>query len=146
MATALGGWPAATGSPYHEGANRGWRAGLALLPDRRAGIVVLANGDGGSAPIDAVVQQWVALATASPKHTWLRTVALRILTVAVVALGLTVSRTRQPNPPHKGRWRGFSSSRPSNAGAPKQVLDRHDVGVYQQAIERPGRPPGKLSP
>jgi CubicO group peptidase (beta-lactamase class C family) len=48
---------------YHEGANHGWRAGLALLPDRRAGIVVLANGDAGSAPIDAVVQRWVALAT-----------------------------------------------------------------------------------
>jgi hypothetical protein len=46
---------------YHEGANRGWRAGLALLPDRRAGIVALANGDDGSAPIDAVVQRWVAL-------------------------------------------------------------------------------------
>jgi Raf kinase inhibitor-like YbhB/YbcL family protein len=45
---------------YHEGANRGWRAGLALLPERRAGIVVLANSDGGSAPIDAVVQHWVA--------------------------------------------------------------------------------------
>jgi hypothetical protein len=42
---------------YHKGANRGWRAGLALLPDRRAGIVVLANGDSGSAPIDAVVQR-----------------------------------------------------------------------------------------
>jgi CubicO group peptidase (beta-lactamase class C family) len=48
---------------YHEGANRGWRAGLALLPDRWAGIVVLANGDGGSGPINAVVQQWVALVT-----------------------------------------------------------------------------------
>jgi CubicO group peptidase (beta-lactamase class C family) len=46
---------------YHEGANRGWRAGLALLPERRAGIVVLANGDDGSVPIDAVVQQWLAL-------------------------------------------------------------------------------------
>jgi hypothetical protein len=44
---------------YHEGANRGWRAGLALLPDRQAGMVVLANGDA----IDAVVQRWVALAT-----------------------------------------------------------------------------------
>jgi CubicO group peptidase (beta-lactamase class C family) len=50
---------------YHEGANRGWRAGLALLPDRRAGIAALANGDDGSAPIDAVVQRWVALATAT---------------------------------------------------------------------------------
>jgi CubicO group peptidase (beta-lactamase class C family) len=48
---------------YHEGANRGWRAGLALLPDRLAGIVVLANSDGGSAPINAVVQQWIPLAT-----------------------------------------------------------------------------------
>ena len=40
---------------YHEGANHGWRAGLALLPDRRAGIVVLANGDAGGDAIDAVV-------------------------------------------------------------------------------------------
>jgi CubicO group peptidase (beta-lactamase class C family) len=48
---------------YHEGANRGWRAGLALLPDRRAGIAVLTNGDGGTAPIDAVVQHWVAVIT-----------------------------------------------------------------------------------
>jgi hypothetical protein len=50
---------------YHEGANRGWRAGLALLPDQRAGVVVLANGEGGSIPIDAVVQRWVALTTPS---------------------------------------------------------------------------------
>jgi CubicO group peptidase (beta-lactamase class C family) len=48
---------------YHEGANRGWRAGLALLPDRRMGIVVLANSDAGSAPINAVVQQWMRLST-----------------------------------------------------------------------------------
>jgi CubicO group peptidase (beta-lactamase class C family) len=48
---------------YHEGANRGWRAGLALLPDRRAGTAALANGDDGSAPIDAVVQTWIALTT-----------------------------------------------------------------------------------
>jgi CubicO group peptidase (beta-lactamase class C family) len=48
---------------YHEGANRGWRAGLALLANRRAGIVVLANGDAGSRPLDAVVQQWVAYVT-----------------------------------------------------------------------------------
>jgi hypothetical protein len=34
-----------------------------LLPTRRAGIVVLTNGDGGTAPIDAVVRQWVALTT-----------------------------------------------------------------------------------
>ena len=47
----------------HEGANRGWRAGLALLPDRRAGTAALANGDDGSAPIDAVVQTWIALTT-----------------------------------------------------------------------------------
>jgi CubicO group peptidase (beta-lactamase class C family) len=44
---------------YHEGANRGWRAGLALLPDRRAGIAALANGDDGGAVIDAVVQRWL---------------------------------------------------------------------------------------
>jgi CubicO group peptidase (beta-lactamase class C family) len=48
---------------YHEGANRGWRAGLALLPDRRMGIVVLANSDVGSAAINAVVQQWMRLST-----------------------------------------------------------------------------------
>jgi CubicO group peptidase (beta-lactamase class C family) len=44
---------------YHEGANRGWRAGLALLPDRRAGIAALANGDDGGAVLDAVVQRWL---------------------------------------------------------------------------------------
>jgi CubicO group peptidase (beta-lactamase class C family) len=48
---------------YHEGANRGWRAGLALLPDQKACIVVLANGDGGGGPINAVVQRWVRLST-----------------------------------------------------------------------------------
>jgi CubicO group peptidase (beta-lactamase class C family) len=48
---------------YHEGANRGWRAGLAMLPDRRAGIALLANGDSGSGPINAVVQEWVELVT-----------------------------------------------------------------------------------
>jgi CubicO group peptidase (beta-lactamase class C family) len=78
---------------YHEGANRGWRAGLALLPDRRAGIAVLANGDAGSDPIDAVVQQWLALATPSPKQAWLRTAVLAILAVAAAAaLGLAVRR------------------------------------------------------
>ena len=51
---------------YHEGANRGWRAGLALLPDRRAGLAVLTNGDSGAAVIDAVVQRWVATNTAHP--------------------------------------------------------------------------------
>jgi len=34
----------------------------------------------------------------------------------------------------------------SNAGAPEQALGRCDLGVYQQAMERLGRPPGKLSP
>jgi len=55
----LGFLPSGERLAYHEGANRGWRAGLALLPDRRAGMVVLANSDAGSAPVDAVVQQWV---------------------------------------------------------------------------------------
>jgi hypothetical protein len=81
---------------YHEGANRGWRAGLALLPDRQAGIVVLANGDAGSGPIDAVVQQWLALATPNPKHTRLRTAVLAILAVAAAAaLGLAKRRRTQ---------------------------------------------------
>jgi CubicO group peptidase (beta-lactamase class C family) len=84
---------------YHEGANRGWRAGLALLLDRRAGIAVLANGDAGSDPIDAVVQQWLALATPSPKQAWLRTAVLAILAVAAAAaLGLAVRR-RTPRKP-----------------------------------------------
>jgi CubicO group peptidase (beta-lactamase class C family) len=55
----LGFLPSGERLAYHEGANRGWRAGLALLLDRRAGMVVLANSDAGSAPVDAVVQQWV---------------------------------------------------------------------------------------
>jgi CubicO group peptidase (beta-lactamase class C family) len=59
----LGRLPSGDRLAYHEGANRGWRAGLALLPDRGAGIVVLANSDAGSAPINAVVQHWVKLST-----------------------------------------------------------------------------------
>jgi CubicO group peptidase (beta-lactamase class C family) len=82
---------------YHEGANRGWRAGLALLPDRRAGIALLANGDAGSAPIDAVVQQWLALATPKQTHARLRTAMLVILTLAAAAaLGLAVRRRTPP--------------------------------------------------
>src|SRR4029450_13541885 len=73
---------------YHEGANRGWRGGLAVrpgrrvLPDRRAGIALLANGDAGSAPIDAVVQQWLALASLNLVHTRLRNALLAFLAVA----------------------------------------------------------------
>jgi CubicO group peptidase (beta-lactamase class C family) len=59
----LGLLPSGDRLAYHEGANRGWRAGLALLPDRRAGVVVLANGDAGGAPVDAVVQQWLRSST-----------------------------------------------------------------------------------
>ncbi|HEV8166497.1 MAG TPA: serine hydrolase domain-containing protein [Actinomycetota bacterium] len=84
---------------YHEGANRGWRAGLALLPDRRAGIVVLANGDDGSRPIDAVVQQWLALATPNQTHARLRTAMLAILTIAAAAaLGVAKRRRTQRKP------------------------------------------------
>ena len=89
---------------YHEGANRGWRAGLALLPDRRAGIAVLANGDAGSGPIDAVVQQWLALATPNPKHARLRAAMLAILTVAAAAaLGLAKRRRTQRKPGDRQR-------------------------------------------
>ena len=84
---------------YHEGANRGWRAGLALLPDQGAGIAVLANGDDGNAPIDAVVQQWLALATPNPKHARLRTAVLAILSIAAVAaIGLAKRRRTQSKP------------------------------------------------
>jgi CubicO group peptidase (beta-lactamase class C family) len=82
---------------YHEGANRGWRAGLALLPDRRAGIALLANGDAGSAPIDAVVQQWLALASLNRVHPRLRNALLAFLAVAAAAaLGLAVRRRTPP--------------------------------------------------
>ena len=82
---------------YHEGANRGWRAGRALLPDRRAGIAVLANGDAGSAPVDAVVQQWLALASLNRVHTRLRNALLAFLAVAAAAaLGLAVRRRTPP--------------------------------------------------
>jgi CubicO group peptidase (beta-lactamase class C family) len=89
---------------YHEGANRGWRAGLALLPDRRAGMAVLANGDAGSGPIDAVVQQWLALATPNQTHARLRTAMLAILTVAAAAaIGLA---KRRPTPRKPGKASG----------------------------------------
>jgi CubicO group peptidase (beta-lactamase class C family) len=89
---------------YHEGANRGWRAGLALLPDQGAGIAVLANGDAGSGPIDAVVQQWLALATPNQKHARPRTAVLAILTVAAVAtIGLAKRRRTQSKPADRQR-------------------------------------------
>ena len=87
---------------YHEGANRGWRAGLALLPDRRAGIVVLANGDDGSTPIDAVVQQWLALATPNQTPARLRTAMLAI-PAAAAAIGLA---KRRPTPRKPGKASG----------------------------------------
>jgi len=95
----LGYLPSGDRLAFHEGANRGWRAGLALLPDRRAGIALLANGDDGSAPIDAVVQQWLGLATPNRTHVRLRTAVLAILAVAAAAaLGLAVRR-RTPRKP-----------------------------------------------
>jgi CubicO group peptidase (beta-lactamase class C family) len=89
---------------YHEGANRGWRAGLALLPDRRSGIAVLANGDAGSGPIDVVVQQWLALATPNPKQARLRTAMLALLTVAAAAaIGLARRRRTRRRPGDRQR-------------------------------------------
>jgi CubicO group peptidase (beta-lactamase class C family) len=89
---------------YHEGANRGWRAGLALLPDRRSGIAVLANGDAGSGPIDVVVQQWLALATPNPKHARLRTAMLALLIVAAAAtIGLARRRRTRRRPGDRQR-------------------------------------------
>ena len=96
---ALGLTPSGDLLAYHEGANRGWRAGLALLPDRRAGIAALANGDAGSGPIDAVIQQWLALATPNQKHARLRTEVLAILTVAAVAAIGLAKRRRTPRKP-----------------------------------------------
>jgi CubicO group peptidase (beta-lactamase class C family) len=85
---------------YHEGANRGWRAGLALLPDRRVGIVLLANGDAGNAPIDAVVQRWLAFDALNRTRARLRTAGLATLAVAAAAaLGLAVRRRTHPEIP-----------------------------------------------
>jgi hypothetical protein len=46
----------------HEGATAAGGPAWSCCPTGGAGIVVLVNSD-GSAPIDAVVQQWVALLT-----------------------------------------------------------------------------------
>jgi len=100
----LGLTPSGDRLAYHEGANRGWRAGLALLPDRRTGIAVLANGDDGSGPIDAVVQQWLALATPNQIHARLGTAMLAILAVAAAAaLGLAKRRRTQRKPGDRRR-------------------------------------------
>jgi CubicO group peptidase (beta-lactamase class C family) len=95
---------------YHEGANRGWRAGLALLPDRRAGIVVLANGDDGNAPIDVLVQQWLGLATPNPKRARGRAAVLG--TLAVVAVVATATRRWRRRGP-RGRGGARPGSTPS---------------------------------
>ena len=58
---------------------------------------MLANGDAGSGPIDAVVQQWLALATPNRMYARLHTAVLAILAVAAAAaLGLAVRRRTQP--------------------------------------------------
>jgi len=119
---------------YHEGANRGWRAGLALLPDRRAGIALLANGDAGSAPIDAVVQQWLALASLNRVHTRLRNALLAFLAVAAAAaLGLAVRR-RTP----------LEASRPSARGCAFASATRwwRRAGPRGRGEVRPGWSPG----
>jgi hypothetical protein len=65
---------------------------------------VLANGDDGSGPIDAVVQQWLALATPNQNYARLRTAMLPILTVAAAAaLGLARRRRTQRKPGDRQR-------------------------------------------
>jgi CubicO group peptidase (beta-lactamase class C family) len=118
---------------YHEGANRGWRAGLALLPDRRAGIALLANGDAGSAPVDAVVQQWLALTTPNRTHARLRNALLAILAVvAAAALGLAVRR----------RTPGSLEARKQGCAFPSATRRWRRVGPRGRAEARPGWSPG----
>jgi len=59
LATAWGSCLLGSGWPTTRAPTGAGGPALALLPDRRAGMVVLANSDAGSAPVDAVVQQWV---------------------------------------------------------------------------------------
>jgi CubicO group peptidase (beta-lactamase class C family) len=49
-----------TGLAGHSGQNRGWRALVAVLPARRRGVVVLANGEGGDPVRAAALGQLVA--------------------------------------------------------------------------------------
>jgi hypothetical protein len=86
-------------------------AGLALLPDRRAAIAVLANGDDGNAPIDAVVQQWLGLATPNPKRARGRIAVLGAL--AVVAVVATATRWRRRRGPRGRAGVGMEPRRPA---------------------------------
>jgi hypothetical protein len=86
-------------------------AGLALLPDRRAAIAVLANGDDGNAPIDAVVQQWPGLATPNPKRARGRIAVLGAL--AVVAVVVTATRWRRRRGPRGRAGVGMEPRRPA---------------------------------
>jgi CubicO group peptidase (beta-lactamase class C family) len=127
---------------YHEGANRGWRAGLALLPDRRAGIAVLANGDDGSGPIDAVVQRWLAVASLNRVHVRLRHFLLFFLAVSpAAAVGVAVRRrtpqgARQRLGAQQGRPLGGRNRRRRPQGSvgqkqlPGQVRLLDGVGVH----------------
>jgi CubicO group peptidase (beta-lactamase class C family) len=45
---------------FHEGVNRGWHGRIATFPDRRWGLVVLTDGDGGGPVVDAIMRTLVA--------------------------------------------------------------------------------------
>jgi CubicO group peptidase (beta-lactamase class C family) len=49
----------------HSGANRGWRARFAFVPEQATGVVVLANGDGGTGITEEVVRLWLERTTGS---------------------------------------------------------------------------------
>jgi CubicO group peptidase (beta-lactamase class C family) len=99
---------------YHEGANRGWRAGLALLPDRRSGIAVLANGDAGSGPIDVVVSAVVGPGHAEPE-------------------ACTASHRDARPPDRRGRRRdrtGQATPNPAQAWRPPETLSAFATATW----------------
>jgi len=48
---------------YHQGANRGWRSGLFLIPNQGSGIIILTNSDYGSYLIEDISNKWLAWQT-----------------------------------------------------------------------------------
>lgn len=71
----------------HDGSNRGWKASIATIPARQAGLVIMTNGENGSAFLSAVLDSWYYAHLHTHRHMNKVKYGIAVL-VHVVALGL----------------------------------------------------------